>query len=330
MADLKVSKVGLGIVKKVWLLAGFLLLLPASTLAQGGSIRGNVMLPNGGFLNERARITLQTDRGIRSNVFTDDQGRFQFNGLTPAVYEIVIEANGDRFEKARAKVEVFPNSPAIVQINLIEKRVTNLKSSTKVVSTGEMDPNIPGKARKEFERASELAGSGETEEAIARLRKAIEIYPNYLMAHNDLGTHLLSQRKFGEAAAEFRRATEIDPKAFNPRLNLGIVLVEQKQFAEAVTTLRDALALQSDSAAAILYDGLARKGMKELEGAERQLLLAYNLGGAPFATALFHLGQIYADKGDIKRAREALEQYLRDQPNGPDAPEARKLAKLLK
>lgn len=330
MTNPTASNVGLGIVKKVLVLSGFLLFFPATTLAQGGSIRGNVLLPNGGFLNERARITLQTDRGIRSNVFTDEQGRFQFNGLTPAVYEIVIEAEGDRFEKGRAKVEVFPGAPAIVTINLAEKKRTNLKSSTKVVSAGELDPSVPGKARKEFERAGELAGSGKTEEAIGRLRKAIEIYPNYLMAHNDLGTHLLAQRKLDEAAAEFRRAIEIDPKAFNPRLNLGIVLVEQKQFAEAVTVLREALALQSDSAAAILYDGFARQGMKDIEGAERQLQLAYNLGGPPFATALFHLGQIYLDRGDRIRAREAIEQYLRDQPNGPDAPEARKLAKILR
>jgi hypothetical protein len=159
MANPTASNVGLAIIKKVLVLLGFLLLFPVSTLAQGGSIYGKVLLPNGGFLNERARITLQTDRGTRGNVFTDEQGRFQFNGLTPAIYEIVIEAAGDRFEKGRAKVEVFPGSPAIVTVQLSEKKPTNLKSSTKVVSAGELDSDIPGKAKKEFERAGELAGS---------------------------------------------------------------------------------------------------------------------------------------------------------------------------
>jgi Carboxypeptidase regulatory-like domain len=93
-----------GFPTKVLLLAALLLLFPAASMAQGGSIRGSVLLPNGAFLNERARVTLMVDRGVKSNVYTDEQGRFQFGGLTPALYEIVIEPDGNRFEKARARV----------------------------------------------------------------------------------------------------------------------------------------------------------------------------------------------------------------------------------
>src|ERR1700674_3831802 len=214
----------LGNFRSIVLLAGIVLFLPGSSAAQGGSIRGNVLLPNGSFLNERAKITLQTNRGVRSNVYTDEHGQFQFSGLPPAIYEIIIEPDGDRFEKARATVEVFPNAPAILDINLKEKKPAETKLGSKVVSAGELDPAIPATARKEFERASESTRSEKIDEAVAHLRKAIEIYPGYLMAHNDLGAQLLAQGKLDEAAAEFRRAMEIDPKAFNPRLNLGIVL----------------------------------------------------------------------------------------------------------
>jgi tetratricopeptide (TPR) repeat protein len=319
-----------GFPTKVLLLAATLLLLPAAALAQGGSIRGNVLLPNGAFLNERARVTLLVDRGVKSNVYTDEQGRFQFVGLTPALYEILVEPDGNRFEKARAKIEVFPGSPAIINISLVPKKSSESKSSTKVISAGELDSSIPSKAKKEFQRASELAASGQSDEAITHLRKAIEIYPHYLMAHNDLGAQLLAQQKLEEAADEFRRAIEIDPKAFNPRLNLGIVLVQQKRYGAALASLHDALALQSDSPAGILYDGLARQGLKDFAGAERQLLLAHNLGGVQFAKALFHLGQIYADRGDLPKAREALEEYLREEPNGPESADARKLLTILR
>ena len=319
----------IGIPKNIFLLAALLLLWPASSLAQGGSIRGNVLLPNGAFLNERARVMLMVDRGVKSTVYTDEQGRFQFTGLTPALYEIVIEPDGNRFEKARARVEVFPGAPSIININLVEKKGPESKSGSKIISAGELDSAIPSKAKKEFQRASELAASGQTDEAIIHLRKAIEIYPQYLMAHNDLGAQLLAQEKLDEAAADFRQAIEIDPKAFNPRLNLGIVLVQQKHYGPALAMLHEALSLKSDSPAAILYDGLARQGLKDLDGAERQLLLAHNLGGSQFAVALFHLGQIYSDKGDRQRAREALEEYLREQPNGPEASDARRLLRIL-
>jgi len=313
------------------LFVAFLLLSCASSVAQGGggSIRGNVLLPNGAFLNERARITLMVDRGVKSTVFTDEQGRFQFTGLTPAIYEIVIEPDGNRFEKARAKVEVFPGSPAIINISLIEKKGPENPTNLKVVSAGELDPEIPSAAKKEFNRAAHDAAGGKTDDAIAHLRRAIEIYPKYLLAHNDLGVQLLGQTKLDDAAVEFRRAIEIDSKAFNPRLNLGIVLVQQAKYADALPMLQAALSVEPDSPAAILYDGLARQGTNDSDGAERQFLLAHNLGGTQFAKALFHLGQIYLNRGQRKRAAEMFEQYLSEEPNGPEASEARRLVKIL-
>jgi len=235
----------------------------------GGSIRGNVLLPSGAFLNERARITLLVDRGVKSIVFTDEQGRFQFTGLTPAIYEIVIEPDGDRFEKARAKVEVFPGSPAIINVSLVEKKGTESTPNTRVVSAGELDQEIPPTAKKEFNRAGHDAAEGKIDDAIAHLRRAIEIYPKYLLAHNDLGVQLLGQAKLDDAAVEFRRAIEIDAKAFNPRLNLGIVLVQQHKYVDALPMLQTALAVEPGSPAAILYDGLARQGTNDSDGAER-------------------------------------------------------------
>jgi tetratricopeptide (TPR) repeat protein len=307
-----------------------LFLAPISIAAQGGSIRGNVILPNGAYLNERARITLQTDRGVKSNVYTDDQGRFQFTGLTPTIYQIIVEADGDRFEVAKATVEVFPGSPSILHINLKEKKPNERKNSPSAVSTGELDPNIPTQAKREFERASDASKSGKTEDAIGHLRTAIALYPSYLMAHNDLGTQLLAQGKLDQAAEEFRRAIQIDSKAFNPYLNLGIVLVQQQQFADAASTLKTALALEPNSAAAILYYGLVLEGTNDLDGAERELKTAHDLGGVAYAVAMFHLGQVYLSKGERQQARKAFESYVSEAPSGPNAAQARKMIEMLK
>lgn len=321
---------GFSHLKSSLVLAAVFILMPIAAAAQGGGISGNVLLPNGAYLNERARITLQTSRGVKSNVYTDNQGHFQFNGLAPSVYEIVVEPDGDRFEIAKARIEVFPNMPAILQITLKEKKPSEPNNSATAVSTGELDPAIPSQAKKEFERASDASSSGKTEEAIGHLRKAIALYPSYLMAHNDLGTQLLAQGKLDEAAAEFRRAIQIDSKAFNPCLNLGIVLVQQRRFAEAAGTLKTALALRPNSPAAILYYGLALEGTNDLTGAEKELKTAHDLGGPAYAVALFHLGQIYMNKGEREQARQAFEGYLREAPSGPNAAQARKMIGILR
>ena len=316
--------------KNFILLMGILFLICSTAAAQGGSVRGDVLLPNGALLNEPARVILQTDRGVKSNVYTDNRGHFQFNGLTPSIYEVVVEADGDRFEIAKVTVEVFPGAPSILNVSLKEKKQKGLKNSAPTVSVGELDPSVPPEAKKEFELANSAGRSGKIDDAIVHLRKAIKIYPTYLMAHNDLGTQLLSQSKLVEAAVEFRRAIQLDEKAFNPRLNLGIVLVQKQEYSDAVETLKAALVLQPNSPAAILYHGLALEGTNDLKGAERELKSAYDMGGEAFAIALFHLGKIYLKRGEREKARKEFEGYVRASPNGPHADESKKMIGILK
>jgi tetratricopeptide (TPR) repeat protein len=316
--------------KSGFLLLGVFFLLSASASAQGGSITGNVLLPSGGALNERAKVVLQTDRGIKSSVYTDSRGRFQFDRLTPDLYEVVIEADGDRFEIAKVSVEVFPGAPAMIDVNLKEKKGNGSTKAAKVISTGELDTAVPAQAKKEFDRASDASKSGKTDEAIAHFRKAIALYPQYVMAHNDLGAQLLDQGKLDDAAEELRRAIQLDAKAFNPHLNLGIVLVQERAFSAAVVELKTALELQPNSPAARLYDGLALAGSNALDDAERELRAAHELGGPTYAVALFHLGQLYIDKGERVLARKTLQTYLAEAPNDANAPQAKKLLEVLR
>ncbi|HXM36650.1 MAG TPA: tetratricopeptide repeat protein, partial [Pyrinomonadaceae bacterium] len=255
----------------------FLFLAAGSAAAQGGSIQGRVALPSGGVLNEATRISLQNSRGVKATVFTDNQGQFSFRSLTPGTYDVVVEADPSRFDVTTVSVEVFPNSPAIIRIVLKEKKWSASKNTANSVSATELDAAVPAKARKEFERASDAGNEGKTEEAISHLRKAIELYPGYLMARNDLGAQLLAQGKLAEAAEELGRAIKIDSKAFNPKLNLGIVLVQQHKFAEAAAVLRDAIALNSAAPSARLYNGLALEGLNDLEAAEKELKASHDL-----------------------------------------------------
>jgi tetratricopeptide (TPR) repeat protein len=302
-----------------------------STTTSSGTIRGSVLLPDGSFVNERIRISLQSVRGSRSSIFTDDRGQFQFIGLAAGNYQVVVEADPARFEVTTANVEVYPGGPSVISIPLVEKNpVAKPKSGGPTVSAAELDTAVPEKARKEFERANEASRNGKLDEAIAHFRKAIEIYPNYLMARNDLGVALLSQGKLEESAHELSLAVALDPKAFNPTLNLGIVEVQQHEFSEAIDILKKALGLEGNSAAAHLYLGIALSAVNELTEAERELTVAHNLGGQKFAIALFHLGQLHMSKGQHQQARAAFEAYLQEAPNAPNAVQVRQLIAMLR
>ena len=296
-----------------------------------GSIKGRVVLETGAAITQAARVTVLTLRGTLANLFTDNDGRFEIKDLVPGEY--TLEIQGDRlvFDVSSERVEVRRGSSTVVTITLKAKSANSRKRPpSSIASVAELSNDIPPKARKHFDRASAFSKEGKVAEAIDNLRKAIEIYPNFMMAHSDLGALLMEQGQLDQAILQFLRALQIDPKAFNPNLNLGIAYLQQRQFNDAAEVLRKATSLESNSAAARLYWGIALKALNDLSAAERELRAAYDLGGATYAEALFHLGEVYMNRAERKLALQAFELYLRYLPRAPNADRARQLVNILR
>ncbi|MEP6817899.1 MAG: tetratricopeptide repeat protein [bacterium] len=293
-----------------------------------GSVRGRVVMPGGRFVSQSLKVTLLTVSGPQGMAFTDSQGWFEFLDLLPGNYEVQAETLGTDFQVVNQNVQVFRGAPSIITITLADPHSSSRRSASPSISVGEL-VDVPKSARKEFELASKAAQENKTEQAIAHLRKAISIYPGFVMARNDLGAQLLAQGKLEEAAEELRQAILLDEKAFNPRLNLGIVLVEQQRFAEAAEVLERAVSLNPESAAGRLYSGEAQMAVGNLDNAEKDLKASYSLGGSSYSMALFYLGQLYMNKGDRELALRSFENYLREVPNAANADQVRKLIAML-
>ena len=253
------------------LLATFICLSAVWTNGQTtapGSIKGKVVLPNGSPLDFAVLVRLENIRGVRSTTYSDNNGHFDFPVVLPGLYYVVVDGDMNQ-DGDSASTEVFPNAPSLVTLMVRHRAPKPVKKAT-TVSAVELAQKVPSAAQKEFDRASNASKEGKTDLAITHYRKAIEIYPNFLTARNDLGAQLMTQGKLEEAAEELRAAIAIDPKAFNPRLNLGMVLVKQHNFVEGATELRTALSLDSTSASAHFYLALALNGMDDSEGAEKE------------------------------------------------------------
>ncbi len=296
-----------------------------------GSIQGRVVMPNGSPISSPVKVTLRVLRGEKSVVYTDTEGVFDIGNLAPGSYTLEIEPDRERnLEGLSERVQIYGKTPTFVMLYLKEGVSVKERRDSNVVSAGELDRKVPAAASKEFERGARARADGRLEEAVAHLRKALAIYPEYLKARNDLGAYLLAQGKLEEASEELRRATEMDPKSFNPHLNLGIALTQQQKFREAAEVLERALSLDPTSAAARLYAGVALLGTGDAGRAERELSSAYEAGGAQYALAQFYLGRLYAGRGERERAVKAFETYLRDKPDAANADKVRALIESLR
>jgi tetratricopeptide (TPR) repeat protein len=311
--------------------AGFLKPLEAlGGQGQRGTISGQVVLPSGLPVNERIKVTLTGTRVPYVISYTDTKGRFMFTGITDGTYMLEVQADIDLYFPVSQEVRVIYGAHPGIIISLREKTGTAKKSTTSVVSAGELDREVPEAAKKEFEKGVELSGKGKIKDAVERFKKAVTLYPNYLMARNNLGAQYLKLGQWGDAAEQFEAAIVIDSKAFNPRLNLAVAQIELRNYDQAVEQLNQAISIDSSSSAAHLYLGIASIGAGEIDQAERELSTSLSLGGPENSLPHFFLALVYMRKGERDPAVRELNAYLKKTPDGDKAPRAKQLLDKLK
>lgn len=294
-----------------------------------GSIRGRVILPSGSYTDEAVKITLSTIRGTLATIYTESQGVFEFPEIPPGTYYLEFEADRRHFQPVQETVQVYRGMPSVITVTLRPiGAAENSKPNT--VSVAELKEKIPEKAQKEFDKATAAGAQGKTDEAITHLRKAISIHPTFIRAHNDLGTYLLAQGNLDEAEEAFRKALALDRNSFNPLLNLGIVLVHKHSFVEAADRLTKAITIEPNSPPAHLYAGLAFMAIDKTDAAESNFKAAYSLGGPKYGMSLYHLGQLYLNRGERAAALKSFEEYLSVVPDAQNAQQVRKLITMLR
>ncbi|HEU4934261.1 MAG TPA: tetratricopeptide repeat protein [Pyrinomonadaceae bacterium] len=111
---------------------------------------------------------------------------------------------------------------------------------------------------------------------------------------------------------------------------LGVVLSRQDRYAEAVKELETATQLDPNAANAHLLLGAGLLELKRYPEAERELLTAYQLNRTEMGNAQLFLGQLYLAEQKYDSAQKALEQYLLDIPNAPNASQIRTTIDKLK
>jgi DNA-binding winged helix-turn-helix (wHTH) protein/TolB-like protein/Tfp pilus assembly protein PilF len=94
-------------------------------------------------------------------------------------------------------------------------------------------------------------------EAEKRFKRALELNPNYAMAHNWYSQHLSFMGRSQEAISEAKRAQEIDPLSLWTNSNIGFVSYLARQYDEAIAASRRTLELDPDFAVGHMIIGLS-------------------------------------------------------------------------
>jgi tetratricopeptide (TPR) repeat protein len=132
----------------------------------------------------------------------------------------------------------------------------------------------------EFQKLIQEARSAEQAKDYARAaqvyREIVNLRPNDPVANQNLGLAYYLQNNHSEAIASLRKALDLDPKLFGASLYLGISYYRTNQFALAVDTLKKARSLNPKETisrywlgASYLASGILPAAVTELEAASK-------------------------------------------------------------
>ncbi len=146
-------------------------------------------------------------------------------------------------------------------------------------------------------------------------RKAIELNPNYVTAHQWYGEFLGDLRRFDQSIAELRTARDLDPLSAIAGSDLATGYMHAGRDPEAIAELHRILALYPNFAPAHIYLASCYHDIGDLTNAEREVTIYSRLtGDSTSQQSLRSLDD--AHSGNLSRARAELHTLLTHHPIG--------------
>jgi Ca-activated chloride channel homolog len=197
-------------------------------------------------------------------------------------------------------------------------------------SVSKLDLKAPAKAKHEYEKGYQLLMKKDAQGAVAHLTKSIEIYPNFVAAHNALGTAYLNQGDTGQALEQFNRAIALDDHLPNSYLNLGCTQIAMQKYADAEGSLKKAAAIAPMDLpllTALTYAEFANKDYPAVVSGVRQIHGRKHEGAA--VVHYFAAGAMEA-QGNLAGAQSEMEALIAEAPKSASAGEYRQMLEQIK
>jgi tetratricopeptide (TPR) repeat protein len=269
------------------------------------------------------RVSVRLERfggGLIDQMDTDSGGRFRFANLARGYYKVIVNAPGFRAVQQDADLQV------VYRAYLVFELTSNKAGTMTLIDV--IDARAPAEARVELARGREALGKKTYPEAIAHLQKAIAAYPAFYEAHLLLGTAFVDGREWRKAEIAFQSALELKAASPAAMLALGEVYWRQNRYDEAEKNLLDGLKLDDKSWHG--YFTLARLYWDRENIARAAPAIGHTLQLKPdFAEAHLLAGNILLKVNQPERSRAEYQEYLRLEPKGEFAVQARELVKKL-
>ncbi|MBI2687838.1 MAG: tetratricopeptide repeat protein [Acidobacteria bacterium] len=210
---------------------------------------------------------------------------------------------------------------------IILRRIANVEGYTFSMTTA----LAPKEAKRSYDKGLDLLKKKKTSEAMAEIEKATAAYPKYAIAWYDLGRAYEMEKRSADARKAFESSIAADSKYVKPYVNLAFLHAQSKEWAKTAEISAKGIKLNPFEYPLLHYvNAVSNLNLGKIDDAEKSAREASKLdpkGQLPRIDQL--LGVILAQKNDIKGAKESFSNYLKKDPNSPEAEQVKlQLARL--
>lgn len=268
---------------------------------------------------------------------TAGSGLYSFRGLSDGQYSIRVSPYGKNYEAQTRSVTLLSVSLMPGRSGSSSEQVDFYLKSKRTANIGPLAApgvvfaqNVPKDAEKLYEAGIEdLIGSKE-KEGFEKLKRAIEIFPNYFLALDRLGTEYVLRGYYEAAYVLLTKALEVNPRSFSSRFGLGLAQFRLQQADEAISNLKQSTEIYNESIDAHLWLGVALHSKGKLTEALAALLRANKLSKGKAAEVHWQLARVYKDQKSYNDAANELELFLKYKPDAQNADGIKETIKALR
>jgi tetratricopeptide (TPR) repeat protein len=310
-----------------------ILLCPAIAPAQAPTVAGNgatgqivvrVKDSDGSPMRLQSKVTLHSPSMLTNvTTYTTDAAQALFTGLPAGDYVVEVSAPGYRTAEVQALLVADGQIENIEVVMMPELGRAEMQGPPG-------SPVLAPKALKETEKGLQALQAGKLEEAETHLKRALQLAPGFPDVNYLMGVLWIEKRDAAKARGYLQKTVELAPKHASAWLALGHAEYLQKDYAHALESLEQSINIKPTSWRAHWLAGVASYQLEDYKKAREYARDALLVGQEKAESARLLLGEAQAALGEREAALTTLEQFLREQPNAPQAATAKGLIAWLK
>ncbi|HEX7503569.1 MAG TPA: tetratricopeptide repeat protein [Acidobacteriota bacterium] len=310
--------------KKIWSVLACVLVLSALAFAQAGRGKGRL---TGLVLNEKgdpiakAAVKLEYEKGgLKEETVSNAKGEWSFISLGTGNVMLSASAEGFLDGVAQAYVQQLEKNPPVKIVLRDDK-----ERKARVKDEASME---------ELERGNQLYNERKFDEALEIFNKFAAINPNVYQIYFNIGDVYREKGEFDKANEQYaiaqakaKEKADIVMQA-KALAAFGEVYLRQEKFKEAQEYFTQSIALNPKDE--ILAYNVAEIffGRNQTDKAIEYYKLAIQIK-PEWSEPYLKMGYAYLNKGDMKLAIDSLNEFLKRDPESPQAPVVKSLIESL-